>query len=177
VASKAVLLLSAILFIEELGTTMLCKTSTLAHKTTLTQTHTTPVGEIILISPIETTTPFLLMPPQPQPSCFQHKAPYNPPHQQQPSHPNSNLESLMEQFIATQTKTNDALSASINQLNSKFKAMTTHQKMMENRIVQIVQQVSHLSRPQGHLLGQPKTNPKGHMNAITLRSGKELESP
>jgi len=83
----------------------------------------------------------------------------------------------MEQFIATQTKTNDALSASINQLNSKFKAMTTHQKMMENRIVQIVQQVSHLSRPQGHLLGQPKTNPKGHMNAITLRSGKELESP
>jgi len=37
--------------------------------------------------------------------------------------------------------------------------------------------VSHLSRPQGHLPGQPKTNPKGQMNAITLRSGRELESP
>jgi len=55
--------------------------------------------------------------------------------------------------------------------------MTTHQKMMENQIAQIAQQLSHLSMPQGHLSGQPKTNPKGHMNAITLRSGKELLCP
>ena len=34
-----------------------------------------------------------------------------------------------------------------------------------------------MSRPQGHMQGQPKTNPKDHMNAITLRSGRELESP
>jgi len=49
--------------------------------------------------------------------------------------------------------------------------------MMENQIAQITQQVSHLSRPQGHLPGPPETNPKGQMNAITLRSGRELESP
>ena len=49
--------------------------------------------------------------------------------------------------------------------------------MMENQIAQIAQQVSHLSRPQGHLPGQPETNPKGQMNAITLLSDRELESP
>ena len=83
----------------------------------------------------------------------------------------------MERFIASQTKTNEALDKSVSQLNSKFEAMTTHQKIMENQIAQIAQQVSHLSRPPGHLPGQPETNPKGHINAITLRSGKELESP
>ena len=37
--------------------------------------------------------------------------------------------------------------------------------------------MSHLSKPQGHLLGQPETKSKGQMNAIPLRSGRELESP
>ena len=55
--------------------------------------------------------------------------------------------------------------------------MATHQKMMDNQIAQIAQQVNQLSRPQGHLLGQSETNPKGQMNAITLRSGRELEGP
>jgi len=41
---------------------MLCKTSTLAHKTTPTRTHTTLIGETTLTCPIEKTTPFLLMP-------------------------------------------------------------------------------------------------------------------
>jgi len=67
----------------------------------------------------------------------------------------------MECFIATQTKTNKALGESVSQLNSKFENMTSHQKMMENQIAQIAHQVSYLSRPQGNLLGQPETNPKG----------------
>ena len=67
----------------------------------------------------------------------------------------------MERFITTQTKTNEVLSESINQLNSKFDSMATHQKMMDNQIAQIAQQVSHLSRPEGHLPGQPETNRKG----------------
>ena len=45
----------------------------------------------------------------------------------------------MELFIATQTKTNEALSASINQLTSKFDAMASHQKDMDTQIAQIVQ--------------------------------------
>jgi len=46
--------------------------------------------------------------------------------------------------------------------------MATHQMAMDTQITQIAQQVSHLSRPQGHLPGQPKTNPKGHINAISV---------
>ena len=80
----------------------------------------------------------------------------------------------MEQFIATQTKTNEALSASINQLNSKFDAMASHQKAMDTQIAQLAQQVNHLSRPQGHLPGQPETNPKGHINAVSVM-GEGLE--
>ena len=83
----------------------------------------------------------------------------------------------MERFIATQTKTNEVFSESINQLNTKFDAMAAHQKAMDNQIAQIAQQVSHLSRPQGHLPSQPETNPRGHVNAVsTVRDGLE-ESP
>ena len=50
VASKAMLLLSAIPLIRELRMLMPCKTSTLAHKITPTQTHFTPDGGITQIS-------------------------------------------------------------------------------------------------------------------------------
>jgi len=49
--------------------------------------------------------------------------------------------------------------------------------MMETQLAQIGQQVSHLSRPQGRLSGQPEANPKGHINVIILRSGKQLDEP
>jgi len=48
---------------------------------------------------------------------------------------------------------------------------------MENQIAQIVQQVIHLWRPQGYVPGQSEINSKGQMNAVTLRSKKELEGP
>jgi len=84
---------------------------------------------------------------------------------------------MMVQFLAAQTKTNETVTASITQLTSKFDAMATHQKAMDTQIAQIAQQVSHLSRPQGHLLGQPETNPRGRVNAIsTMRDALE-ESP
>jgi len=55
--------------------------------------------------------------------------------------------------------------------------MATHKKAMDTQIAQIAQQVSHLSRPQGRLSGQPETKPRGHINAIfTVRNGLE-ESP
>jgi len=71
----------------------------------------------------------------------------------------------------TQTKTNEALSALINQLTTKFDAMASHQKAMDT---QIAQHISHLSRPQGHLPGQPETNPRGHINALST-VGEGLE--
>jgi len=83
----------------------------------------------------------------------------------------------MERFIQTQAKTNEALSESVSQLNSKFESLSTHPKMMETQLAQISQQVSHLSRPQGHLPGQSEANPKGHMNPIIIRGGKQLDEP
>jgi len=50
-----------------------------------------------------------------------------------------------------------------------------HQKMMETQLTQIAQQLSHLCRPQKHLPSQMEINPKGQMNAITLRNEKQLE--
>ena len=54
---------------------------------------------------------------------FQYRAPYNLP--PLPPQPKSNLESLMEHCIQTQTKNNKALRDSINQLTSKFETMAT----------------------------------------------------
>jgi len=87
------------------------------------------------------------------------------------------LESLIQRFIQTQTKTNEPLGENISQLNTKFEGLSSHQKMMETQLAQITQQVSHLSRPQRHLPGQLKVNPKGYMNAIIHRSGKQLDEP
>jgi len=70
----------------------------------------------------------------------------------------------MEQFIATQTKTNKALSS----LTSKFDAMAAHQRVMDTQIAQIAQQVSSFFRPQGQLPGQPETNSQGHVNTLSV---------
>jgi len=73
--------------------------------------------------------------------------------------------------------TNETLNESINLLTSRVDAMIAHKKTMDIQIAQIAQQVSHLSRPQGYLPGQPETNNRGHANAIsTMREGLK-ESP
>ena len=83
----------------------------------------------------------------------------------------------MAQFLVVQTKTNETVAVSITQLTSQFDAMATFQKAMDTQIAQIAQQVSRLSRPQGNQTGQPETNPRGHVNAVsTVRDGLE-ESP
>jgi len=48
---------------------------------------------------------------------------------------------------------------------------------MDTQIIQIAQRISHLSWPQGHLPGQPKTNPMGHINAISVVGEGIEESP
>jgi len=70
-----------------------------------------------------------------QPPGYSYRAPYNPP--PPPPQTKSNLESLMEHFIVTQTKTNAALGEAINQLTAKFDAMASHQKAMDTQIDQI----------------------------------------
>ncbi|XP_020259116.1 uncharacterized protein LOC109835559 [Asparagus officinalis] len=56
-------------------------------------------------------------------------------------------------------------------------SLATHNKMLETQITQLAQNASSSARPSGMLPGQPEINPRGHVNAITLRSGKQYEGP
>jgi len=49
--------------------------------------------------------------------------------------------------------------------------------MLETQISQVAQQVNSSSQPSGVFPSQTETNPKGSINAITLRDGKQLEDP
>ncbi|XP_050919410.1 uncharacterized protein LOC127136946 [Lathyrus oleraceus] len=96
----------------------------------------------------------------------------------------SNLEIMMENFIATQVQTNKYFlnqnthtSEQIKQLANKVDALATHNKMLETQISQVAQQQAPTVAPAGTFPGQPQPNPKGHANAIILRSGTKLDRP
>jgi len=82
----------------------------------------------------------------------------------------SSLKILLEKYVMDQSKQfqelknqTGFLNDSIVKLTSKVDFISTHHKMLEAQISQVAQQVS-----------QTKTN---HLNAITLRNGKQLEDP
>ncbi|XP_010681877.2 uncharacterized protein LOC104896782 [Beta vulgaris subsp. vulgaris] len=81
-----------------------------------------------------------------------------------------NLASSQAQQVEYQTKQNEFFNNSLQQI-------TAHNKLMENQMTQLAQQISHLSKPSGQLPEQTEPNPKGHIHAISLRSGKELQEP
>ncbi|XP_057515550.1 uncharacterized protein LOC130797049 [Amaranthus tricolor] len=105
------------------------------------------------------------------PSGFQQRPPF-PPQQQHPS--KSNLESLMENFIATQSKQNEHFSTSI-------KHILAHNKMIDTQMAQMAQQLSNLSMQKGQLSGNtennPTTSPHQQLNAVTMRSGRTPHDP
>ncbi|XP_058756070.1 uncharacterized protein LOC131629295 [Vicia villosa] len=49
--------------------------------------------------------------------------------------------------------------------------------MLETQISQVAQQQATTAAPAGVFPGQPQPNPKCHANALTLRSGTELDGP
>ena len=65
----------------------------------------------------------------------------------------------------------------VKQLATKVDALATHNKMIETHISQVAQQQVTIDGPTGVFPGQPQPNPKGCANAITLRSGTELDKP
>jgi len=69
------------------------------------------------------------------------------------------------------------LNDSLVKLTSKVDSIDTHTKMLETQISQVAQQVATSSQTLGVFLSQTKINPKGRINAITLRDGKKLEDP
>ncbi|XP_042426035.1 uncharacterized protein LOC122013888 [Zingiber officinale] len=97
----------------------------------------------------------------------------------------SNLEVMMENFIATQSKQNDEYrqhmvesnrkhsetAETISQISGKIDNLANHTKMLENQLAQVADSPS---RVPGRFSGRPETNPVEHCNAITLRSGKRV---
>ncbi|XP_063948053.1 uncharacterized protein LOC135152152 [Daucus carota subsp. sativus] len=77
--------------------------------------------------------------------------------------PKSNLESLLEGFMVSQTQIN--------------RDMQAQNRMLETSVAQMDLQLNQLTKSQGQLPGQTEQPPKGHINAVTLRSGKELQEP
>ncbi|XP_020243612.1 uncharacterized protein LOC109821792 isoform X2 [Asparagus officinalis] len=95
----------------------------------------------------------------------------------------SNLENMMEKFVMTQSKLNEEFKQQqttnevVKQLASKMDSLATHNKMLETQIIKLAQNASSSARPSGMLPGQPETNPRSHVNAITFRSRKQYEGP
>jgi len=69
------------------------------------------------------------------------------------------------------------LNDSLIKLTSKVEFNVTHNKMLETQISQLAQQIASSSQPNGTFPGQTETNPKGQLNDVTLRNGRQLEDP
>jgi len=96
----------------------------------------------------------------------------------------SNLELLLENFVMGQAKQNQEfknqtgfLNDSLIKLTSKVDSICTHNKMLETQISQVAQQVATSSQTSRVFPSQTETNPKGQINVITLRNGRQLEDP
>ncbi|XP_010521458.1 PREDICTED: uncharacterized protein LOC104800359 [Tarenaya hassleriana] len=70
-----------------------------------------------------------------------------------------------KQFLQSQEKTNQEF--------AQFASIEAHFKNIDNQITQLA---SAIQRPSGSLSGNSETNPRAHVNAITLRSGKQVDS-
>ena len=79
----------------------------------------------------------------------------------------------LEQWLIIHTFYNGSL---IKQLAHKVDSMATHNKMLKTQISQVAQQQAATAAPAGTFPAQPQPNPKGHVNAVTLRSGTELDN-
>ncbi|KEH22050.1 hypothetical protein MTR_7g029380 [Medicago truncatula] len=69
------------------------------------------------------------------------------------------------------------LNDSLVKLTSKVDSIATHTRMLETQISQVAQQVATSSQTPEVFPSQTEANPKGLINAIQLRDGKQLEDP
>ena len=82
----------------------------------------------------------------------------------------------MENYVINQSKQlqefktqTEFLNDSLVKLTSKVDSIATHNKMLETQISQVAQQVATSSQTPEVFQGQTEANPKGLINAITLR--------
>ncbi|CAM9000390.1 unnamed protein product [Rhodiola kirilowii] len=97
----------------------------------------------------------------------------NPQQTQAPTHRNTQDQSMTDilaSLVANQAKSDQRM----EQMLKKMDEMSTHNKMLEN---QIAQQASSSARYPGKLPSKLDFHQDEHVNAITLRSGKDYEPP
>lgn len=68
----------------------------------------------------------------------------------------------------------ESLATSMKTLTEEVRAQGKNLKIIEQ---QVAQQAAIAPRPNGHLPGHPELNPRGQLNTVILRNGKELEDP
>ncbi|KAL2922058.1 DNA damage-inducible protein 1 [Bienertia sinuspersici] len=91
---------------------------------------------------------------------------------------------VMENFMSTMTQTVQEMKAQHSQMVQEMKAQNqsmqevkAQQKLLESQVSQLSHQVGQSSGAPGHFPSNTEQPRKGHINAVTLRSGKELEFP
>ncbi|KEH22372.1 hypothetical protein MTR_7g445650 [Medicago truncatula] len=94
------------------------------------------------------------------------------------------MELLLENLVLDNSRHNKEfeiqarnLKDSLDRLSSKADSLCTHNKILEIQIPQVGHQVPSPSQTSGILPSQPKANPKGQPNDVTLKNGKQLEDP
>ncbi|CAM8903385.1 unnamed protein product [Rhodiola kirilowii] len=107
----------------------------------------------------------------------QYQAQAQKPYQQvdyppQPPNDHSGVEAMLAKILAQNEKASREVQAQLMDMQTKFERLETHNKMFEN---QIDQQAESSTRAQGKLPARPEQGQREHCNAVTLRSGKELE--
>ncbi|CAM9001655.1 unnamed protein product [Rhodiola kirilowii] len=96
-----------------------------------------------------------------------------PQQSQAPTHRNTQDQSISD-ILASLVENQAKADQRMDQMFKKMDEMSTHNKMLEN---QIAQQASSSARYPGKLPSKPDFHQDEHVNAITLRSGKDYEPP
>ncbi|XP_048491283.1 uncharacterized protein LOC125492650 [Beta vulgaris subsp. vulgaris] len=115
------------------------------------------------------------------PPGFQARAPFNPHvnqgvnQQPPPIQQKSNLEIMMENLLAQQTNFMAQQGKRNEKTNHTIQQIQAQNKLLESQISQLAHQVGQSSKATGHFPGNTKQPSKGHINAVILRNGKELQ--
>uniref|UniRef100_A0A2N9HFB1 Reverse transcriptase domain-containing protein n=1 Tax=Fagus sylvatica TaxID=28930 RepID=A0A2N9HFB1_FAGSY len=113
----------------------------------------------------------------------QQFTPTHVPHQAQQQFPSSSnsLESTIHAFLEAQSKTNQKHDALLNQLAEENKEMKSHISKLTNALIvnEKGKFPSQPQIPQGQHMAQGSQNKKNveHVNEVTTRSGKNVDSP
>ena len=119
----------------------------------------------------------------PFPAQDQRPEPYRPPGYQEPPRPTP-MEELIKLVVnmgktieSNQRETTEGmqeLQRQIRGVNAHLNDFEAWKKGVDTQLATLAQQVP---RPQGQLPAHPDENPRGHIAAINLRSGRNLQDP